>query len=177
MYKDFEDSLKDQMPSGVEAKTNHVIGVADYGSALMVVMDVSGSMGTAAGKRLFIPSSFFEASNKALFVEGKRTTPIELPYPYAREDTVVIHLPPSLAVESAPENAEIPLLQNALYRASFRHMANSLEARRLFLLGNTVYSVSEYGALKDFYQKVNAKDQEQVVLKAAPVPATNGPKH
>ncbi len=172
MRKDFEDALKEELPPGIEVKTNRVLGLTDYASSLMMVMEVSGTMGTTAGKRLFIPSSFFEAGNKALFVEGKRTTPVELHYPYARQDSVTVHLPPSLAVESAPKDAEIPLPQNALYRASFKPSAKTLEFHRLFLLANTLYPVSEYGGLKDFYQKVNAKDQEQAVLRQAGSAAT-----
>jgi hypothetical protein len=167
MRKDFEDLLKEELPPGIEVKTNHVMGLPDYASTLMMVMDVSGSMGTTAGKRLFIPSSFFEASKKALFAEAKRTTPVELDYPYARQDNVTMHLPPTLAVESAPKDAEIPLPQNALYRASFKESASTLEAHRLFLLANTLYSVSEYESLKEFYEKVNSKDQEQAVLRRA----------
>jgi hypothetical protein len=32
------------------------------------------------------------------------------------------------------------------------------------VVGNVIYQSSEYPALKDFYQKVNAKDKEPAVL-------------
>ncbi len=166
--KEFEDSLKGELPQGIEVKINHILGLTDYRSALMVVVDVSGPLGTKTGKRIFIPATFFEASNKALFVEGKRTNPVDLEFPYAEQDDVVIRLPKSLVIESAPKNAEMTMPQNVLYRTSFKEDQGQLRVSRLFLLANSLYSVDEYGALKDLIQKVNAKDQEQAILQFAP---------
>jgi hypothetical protein len=79
-----------------------------------------------------------------------------------------------MAVESAPKDAQIPLPENALYQAAFKQQPDTLVAGRLFVLGNVLYRVDEYGKLKDFYQKVNAKDQEQAVLHPAAVAASSG---
>jgi hypothetical protein len=38
-------------------------------------------------------------------------------------------------------------------------------------LGKTVYSKDEYPQLRDFFQKVNAQDQQQLVLDRAPAAA------
>ena len=162
--KEFEKSIQDEVPTGVEVKTNHFLALDEYDKILMAVLDVSGSMGTATSKRVFLPALFFEAGRKPLFVHEKRTTPIDLRYPYATQDSVVIHLPPSLVVESAPKDVEIPLPKNALYQATFKQEAGKLEIKRVFILANSSYLVEEYSGLKDFYQKVNAKDQEQAVL-------------
>ena len=59
----------------------------------MATMVVTGSMGTATSKRVFLPTLFFEAGSKPLFVHEKRTVPVDLGYPYGAQDTVVIHLP------------------------------------------------------------------------------------
>ena len=37
-------------------------------------------------------------------------------------------------------------------------------------VGNVLYKADEYPQLKDFYQKVNAKDKEPAVLQLASVP-------
>ena len=68
-------------------------------------MDATGSMGTATSKRVFLPTLFFEAGSKPLFVHEKRT--VDLEYPIEVQDKVTLHLPKSLAVESAPKDAPI----------------------------------------------------------------------
>jgi hypothetical protein len=172
--KEFEDSVEEQVPAGIVVKTNHFLGLDTMGTALMAVLDVSGSMGTATSKRVFLPTMFFEAGSKPLFVHERRTAPIDLDYPYQMQDTVTIHLPKALAVESAPKDAQIPLPDNALYQATFKQQPDTLVAGRLFVLGNVLYRVEEYGKVKDFYQKVNAKDQEQAVLRPAAAAASTG---
>ncbi len=172
--KEFEDSVGEQVPAGIVVKTNHFLGLDTTGTAFMAILDVSGSMGTATSKRVFLPTMFFEAGSKPLFVHEKRTAPIDLDYPYQMQDTVTIHLPKTMAVESAPKDAQIPLPDNAIYQASFKQQPDGLVAGRLFVLANVLYRVDEYGKLKDFYQKVNAKDQEQAVLHPAAVAGNSG---
>ncbi len=113
--KEFEDALQPQMPAGVQVKTNHFLGLTDFSTVLLVVVDVSGSMGTATGKRIFLPSDIFEANAKPLFVHEKRQSPIDLEYPSDYTDNVQIHLPATLTIESVPHDANIPLEQLALY--------------------------------------------------------------
>jgi hypothetical protein len=176
--REFENSVQRDVPPGVEVKTHHFLSLAEYDKALMAVLDVSGSMGTATSKRVFLPATFFEAGSKPVFVHDKRTLPVDLDYSYAVRDTVVVHLPPSFALESVPKDADIPLPKNAVYQATFKQSEGKLEATRLFVLANSLYTAAEYPALKEFYQKVNAKDQEQAILEAAPAqpdrPQTNG---
>ena len=54
-----------------------------------------------------------------------------------------------------------------------------MQSQRLLVVGNVVYKADEYPALKDFYQKVNAKDKEPALLQfsqpaAAPPPTGSG---
>ena len=114
----------------------------------MAVLDVSGSMGTATSKRVFLPATFFEAGSKPVFVHDKRTLPVDLDYSYAVRDTVVVHLPPSFALESVPKDADIPLPKNA----TFKQSEGKLEATRLFVLANSLYTAAEYPALTVHHQ-------------------------
>lgn len=172
--KEFEEGLQSEVPAGIEVKTDHVLSLAEYDKVLMAVLNVSGSMGTATSKRVFMPTMFFEAGSKPLFVHEKRTVPVDLDYPYQMQDTVTIHLPKAFAVESTPKDAQIPLPKNALYQAAFKQQPDTLKASRLFILANPLFTVDEYASLKDFFQKVNAKDQEQAVLQPAASAAPSG---
>jgi hypothetical protein len=164
LNREFENSVQRQMPPGIEVKTDHFVGLTDWDKTLMGVLSISGSMGTATAKRVFLPATFFAAASHPLFALDKRTMPIDLDYPYMLQDSVTIKLPPELAIESLPKDTEFRYAQNAYYQAKFSREPATVNSVRIFALGNVVYEAGEYPELKDFYQKVNAKDKEPAVL-------------
>jgi hypothetical protein len=165
--QEIENLLQQTLPPGVRAKANHIIGLKDWKTVLMVQLDVSGALGTATAKRVLFPAALFEAQGKALFVHEKREAPIDLHYSYAAQDTVTIELPKTLAVESVPKDAKLSLAQGAVYTVTYTVKDNVFSQKRLMVLANPLYMATEYGQLKDFYQKVNTQDQEQAILKLA----------
>ena len=50
-----------------------------------------------------------------------------------------------------------------------------IKTQRILVIGNVLYKAEEYPQLKDFYQKVNAKDKEPAVLQFATVPLAAAP--
>ncbi len=164
LKEQFQETVQQEMPPGIEVKTDHFLGLTDWDKNLQGVLNVSGSMGTATAKRVFLPATFFEATGHPLFALDKRTMPIDLNYPFAMQDTVSIKLPPAFDIESLPKDAEVTFPQNAYYRAKFTREGGMVKSLRVIVLGNVVYKADEYPALKDFYQKVNAKDKEPAVL-------------
>jgi hypothetical protein len=162
--KDFEEELQQSMPAGVVVKTNHFLGLTDYDHTLMAQVDVSGSMGTATGKRVFLPGNFFEANAKPLFVQEKRETPVDLHFPYLVKDQVILTLPAEFKIESTPKNIELPLPKCADYVANYKGTDTSYSYARLLIVANILYHPNEYPQLKDFYAKTNAQDQQQTVL-------------
>jgi hypothetical protein len=171
--KRFEEELQQRMPAGVVVKTNHFVGFTDYDHVLMAVVDVSGGIGTATGKRVFLPGTFFEASEKPLFVHATRENPVDLRFPYLEQDQVTLNLPQGYAVESVPKDIEIPLPKFADYVAKYKSTATQYSYGRLMVVANILYSKDEYPQLKDFYAKSNAQDQQQAVLHVADA-ATKG---
>jgi Domain of Unknown Function with PDB structure (DUF3857) len=164
LKREFENTVQRQMPPGIEVKTAYFIGLTDWDKTLQGVLNVSGSMGTATAKRVFLPATLFAAASHPLFALDKRTMPIDLDYPYMLQDTVTINLPPGVGIESLPKDTEFTFAHNAYYQAKFSRAAASVKSARIFALGNAVYSSEEYPELKDFYQKVNGKDKEPAVL-------------
>jgi Domain of Unknown Function with PDB structure (DUF3857) len=164
LKEQFQDTLQQEMPAGIEVKTDHFLGLTDWKTNLQGILNVTGSMGTATAKRVFLPATFFEATSHPLFALDKRTMPIDLNYPYAMQDTVSIKLPPAFDIESLPKDSEVTFPQNAYYRAKFTREAGVVKSLRVIVVGNVIYKAEEYPALKDFYQKVNAKDKEPAVL-------------
>jgi hypothetical protein len=160
----FTASVQREMPAGIQVETQHFLGLTDWRTNFMGVLNVTGSMGTSTAKRVFLPASFFAASSQPLFVVAKRTEPVDLQYPYEMQDIVSIKLPQGFDIESLPKDADIAYPQNALYKAKFTREANTLKSERLMAVGNVVYKAEEYPQLKDFFQKANAKDKEQAVV-------------
>jgi hypothetical protein len=165
--KDFQEELQKEMPAGVVVKTNHFIGPTDYGNALMAIVDVSGSMSTSTGRRVFLPGSFFEANTKPLFAHAKRENPIDLHFPYMVRDLVSIALPAGFEVESVPKDAEIPLTGFADFVAKYKGTDTHYVYSRLMAVANILYQAKEYPQIKNFFAKANAQDQQQTVLHAA----------
>jgi hypothetical protein len=164
----FEDSIREDVPPGVEIKFDHFLGLDDFQSLLMAILNVRGSMGTATQKRLMLPTSFFQFGSKPVFVDQKRQAPIDLYYPYQTSDQVVIDLPEDLHVESMPKDEKIMFPQNGVMQVAVKVDANKLTYSRVFALANVFFDPKEYEAVRGFYEKVAAKDQEETILQLAP---------
>jgi hypothetical protein len=136
-------------------------------------------MGAATGKRIFLPAVLFEAGSKPRFASSKRENPIDLHYPYTVHDQVTVHLPTDMTVESVPKEATVPFAPHGDYVAKYAAKDNTFAYGRLMRVASPFYKAQEYQDLRGFYQKTNADDQEQVVLKmgttaAAATPASSG---
>jgi hypothetical protein len=168
--KQFIEDLDGDLPEGVTAIFDHFVGLDDYESKLMAIVNLSGSIGTPTGKRMILPGLFFETRAKHPFVaQDKRTTPIDVHFPRLESDDVVFHLPPGYTVESAPHTADVTWPGNALLRINSAAKEDQLEVGRLFARNFTLLGPEDYNNLHDFYLKLAAADQQQIVLaRAAP---------
>ncbi|MGB6870607.1 MAG: DUF3857 domain-containing protein [Acidobacteriaceae bacterium] len=170
--REFEDELQERVPDGVVVKTNHFLSLTDYNSQFMAVMDVSGSMGTVTGKRVFVPGAFFEARVKPPFAETKRENPVDLHYPYVARDEGSLTVAPGLTMESVPTNGKVPLKTLAFFQEVYGAKGSEYQQVREMALGTPLYKAEEYADLRDFFQKANAQDEELLVLKREPVATT-----
>jgi hypothetical protein len=171
--KEFEAELQEQVPAGVKVSMNHFISLTDPTAVLMAVVDVSGNLGTATGKRVFLPAAFFESNIKMPFTGEKRESTVDLHYPFVSADTVTITLPAGFTVQSVPQNADIPYPQSAEFKAKYTATGGTFEEDRVEAMGRAVYKTTDYPQLRDFYGKMNAQDQQQVVLEKQAVTAAN----
>lgn len=170
--KEFEEQLQRSMPPGVQVKTNHFVGLTEYSTPLMAIVNVSGTLGTTTDKHAFLPAVFFEAGNAPLFAQTQRENPIDMHFPYTVHDQFQLRLPANITIESVPKEGDVPFAPNADYIAKFVSQGSSTFAYgRLLRVASFIYTASEYPALRSFFQKVSADDQEQVVLKMEPVAA------
>ncbi|HTW44760.1 MAG TPA: DUF3857 domain-containing protein [Acidobacteriaceae bacterium] len=169
LKKAFEDGLQRSMPPGVSVKTNHFIGLTDPDHPLMAIVNVSGVLGTQTGKHVFLPGVFFEAGNAPIFAETHRVEPVDMNYPYSLKDQFQVTLPPNMALDSLPQGGDVPFLPNADYVVKFVSKGNVFAYGRLLRLADPFYKPADYPALRTFFQKVSADDQQQVALKEVPM--------
>jgi len=163
--KEFLAQLNGEVPEGVEADFDHFIGLDDPEKDLMAVVTLSGKFGAPTGKRLILPGVFFETRSKHPFVaEQKRAMPVDLHYPALMIETVIYRMPPDFSVESLPKTDNLNWQgAGALQIGSSSH-DNVIEVNRTFARNFTYVAPRAYDTLHDFYGKIAAADQQQIVL-------------
>lgn len=166
--KQFNEWVHAMLPEGVQGDFGHFLGLDDYESNLIAAVNVSGTLGTATAKRMFLPGQFFEANARHPFVsEQKRAMPVDLHYAHAESDEVVYRLPAGLAVQSAPPAQTIQWPAHALLKTSSSTDARKATVTRVLAMASTLLAPADYAGLHDFYQKVATTDQQQIVLTRA----------
>jgi hypothetical protein len=176
LERQLRTNVEDLLPHGMEVKVGTIEKLANYEEPLSVNFDVKGPIGAPTGKRLLIPGDIFVSNEKASFPHEKRDIPVYFDYSNMVQDAVRVNLPASIKVESLPAAEKQQLQQFALYNLTAESAPNSVTVRRNLVLGEFVFMSKEYPELRAFYNKLETKDQENVVLTASPVPATAAAK-
>lgn len=172
LKKEYDDSLDEIIPDGVEAHLNHFLGLDTPDSILMAVVSVKGTLGTATSKRLLLPGAFFESRQKAPFVsEEKRLEPADMHYAERVNEQTVYELPEGIAVEATPKDTQVPWQGHAVYGLKTIPATGKVTVNRQIVRAFGEAKPQEYQDLRGFYQKVAASDQQQLVLSTVPQPS------
>jgi hypothetical protein len=164
-----ENAIAAQVPNGIQAHVERVSGLDDPSKQLVAVVPVTGSLAGHAGKHLVLPRLFFESKATNPYpADDARTLPVDMRYPAQEQEQITYVLPSSYALEGAPQDASIKWEENAAYQLRSKVAAGSITTARVLARGFTLIDAKEYGALRDFYQKVVESDRQQIVLSEAP---------
>jgi hypothetical protein len=79
-------------------------------------------------------------------------------------DEVAYHLPSGFSVESMPQTASAAWPDHALVKIAAKPTQDGVIVERNLVYNFTILDPKEYPNLHDFYQKVAAADQQQLVL-------------
>lgn len=165
LKRSFDEWLRTQVPSGVEAHLTHFAKLDDSSVDLGAFATVAGVPGTATSKRMLLPASFFAHSEDQGFIaQPDRQSPVDMHYAAVYKDGVLLHLPAGITIESAPPTTAVPWTGYAMYQIKSTPIGNDLTVTRTLARAFTVLQPDEYSPMRDFYQKVNAADQQQIVL-------------
>lgn len=163
--KQFNDWMKESLPDGVQADFDHFLALDRYESNLLGTVRVSGTLGTATGKRFFLPGLFFQSKEKHPFVaQEKRDIPVDVQYPRSAEDEVTYRLPAGYHVESSPMATKFSWPDHAIFNVVSKDDGDKVTVVRNFAYNYTILDPKQYGNLHDFYQKIATADQQQLVL-------------
>ncbi len=165
--REMRSSLERTLPKSLEIEIASVKGLPEYEQPLAVSYQVKGSLGTATGKRVLLPTDVFLADEKATFPHEKRETAVYFEYPHVVQDAVRINFPNTFAVEAVPSAAKLSIPDTASYTMSTAAASTSVTTRRDFAFGTIIIPLKEYGGLRSFYSQMESKDQESIVLKSA----------
>ncbi len=163
--------LEEMLPGGMDVRVTKVDNLNDADKPLTIIYEVKGSIGSPTGRRLLIVSNLFEINSKPKFHESKRELAVDMHYPSIVQDAVRLKLPPSLEIESLPVVGEAKIVGTAEYTTSTKKAPTSVTLYRNLTIGKTIFLPSDYADLRTFFGKLEAKDQEALVLTRAAQPA------
>jgi len=163
--KQINESLHNLLPQGITGDVDKIQGLETGEGYLSISAKVSGQIGSATGKRLMLPGFFFSTGARTHFVsEEKRVAAVDLHYADQVIDDAVYHLPAGFTVESAPTPAQLPWEGQAALVVKTIPGAGTIDIRHTFARFFVLLDPKEYPALRDYYQKIAASDQQQLVL-------------
>jgi hypothetical protein len=167
--KQFNDSVQNDLPEGVQADFDRFSALENYDVSLVGVVKVTGNIGTSTGKHFFLPGLFFEARAKHPFVaQDTRSTPIDVHYAKMETDNVTYHTPAGFNIENVPHAADAAWPEHAVLKIAADASGDQVSITRTLAYNFVMLDHKEYPTLHDFYQKVAAADQQQLVLTRAP---------
>jgi transglutaminase-like putative cysteine protease len=162
--------MQDSLPTGTQVEVLSIDNLTDYDQPVRVKFHIEGPIATSAGKRLLIPADIFESNEKPLFPNPKRETPIDFLYTSFDAHAVRYTLPQTLKVETAPEGQTYPLPATAVFTFRTAQTPNTITTYRNLACAKSYVLAKDYADLRAFYQKLEAKDQETIVLTHATAP-------
>ncbi len=164
--KNLEDELTNWLPNGASVKMTSAEGWQGTNEPLMAHFSVEvTSYASAAGKRLLLPSNLFQPKQKNAFKSAERKFPIYFPYAFAEVDTINIKVPAGHSLEGAPPQQQAGL-PYAIYNNTSEFDGTQLVTKRELRVNGIWFPQKDYAQLKDFFNKVQAGDEQQAVLRA-----------
>lgn len=165
----FDSSLQATMPQGIDGHIDHFINLDNPDLNLIAVINAKGSLGSMLSKRMLLPAFFFEVrGHKPFLDQSQRQTPVDMHYGEQIIDQVIYQFPSSLSVEAAPKETSIAWADQAGLRTKVIQDAGAVTIARSSVRSFTLLGPERYQDLRNFYQKVDANDQQQLVLAITP---------
>jgi len=163
--KDLENELKSWLPGGAGVKLVNVQGWESPNEPLVARFSVEmPGFASSVGKRMLLPSLLFQPQAKDAFKHAERKYPVYFPYAFSERDRVEIKLPAGYTPESVPPKQDVAL-KYARYQSVSVTDGKHLVSERALGFNAIFVQTEAYKELKDFMSKIQAGDEQQVVLR------------
>jgi hypothetical protein len=166
--KELEDELKAILPSGASVQLDKATGWEEPDAQLKAnfIIEIP-SYASNTGKRMLVPTNMFQTRSRQPFVHGDRKHPVYFNYPYYEMDDTEITFPPAFHMESLADEGTPVKTEYSLYKVKHSIAGNKVTISRDFAMAGIGFQQKDYPELRKFYNDVNARDSEQLVLSAA----------
>jgi len=163
--KDLMDGIKEALPANATFEITSISGWDDASKPLHVVgqLKIPG-YATQAGHRTLVPATIFHSLESGYFAHEKRVNPVYFRYPYTLNDSVTLHLPDGLKIESLPAEAKASPGGGFKFDLKAAQSANALTVDRQLVVGGILYGTDSYPALRSFFNSVKSNDDTQIIL-------------
>jgi hypothetical protein len=165
--KMLEDEVRSWLPGNSDVELVGTPNWDDTEPHLATEFKISSPLGIAAGKRLLVPVHIFQVNEKPVFSSSARVNPIYFWYLTRQLDEVHVTIPASLEVESLPNNDSIKLDYAIYSNTQKQESPTSIMARRDLIMGGLAFPPTMYKEIRDFYDKVKAGDDQQMIVKGS----------
>lgn len=172
--KSLEDEIEASLPSGSSAKLISSENWDDNSKPLIANFHVEvPAYASLAGKRLLMPAFLFQTKQMDAFKHADRKYPVYFAYAFEEADRVSVKLPAGYSVEDVPPK-QIASLSYAGYQNLVQFDGTQLVSQRLLQVNGIYFALDHYSAVKDFFNKVQAGDEEQTILREGTTSAQKG---
>lgn len=163
--KQLEDEFKNWLTAGAIVKLTDVQGWESSEEPLTAhfTIEIPG-YASSAGKRLLVPSYLFQVKQKEAFTHPDRKYPVYFPYAFIERDVVTIQFPSGYSLEGTPPVQHVSL-PYAEYANTGKIDGNQLITQRELWLNGIFFPQANYAEVRDFFNKVQAGDEQQAVLR------------
>ena len=162
------EMLARELPAGIEGKIDHFSGLDNLNQQLVAVVPISGSVATHTANRVVLPRLFFQSKSVNPFPAiATRVLPVDMHYAAQEQEQITYTFPSGYTLEATPQDTKLAFADDAVYQLRSKVTADSITSARILARGFTLLGPKEYEPLRDFYQKVVAADQQQIVLTTA----------
>ena len=163
--KDLETEVKSWLPSTAIVKLKDVQGWQGTDDPLTAQFSILiPGYASAAGKRLLLPPYLFQAKQKDAFKHADRKYPVYFPYCFSEKDVISIKTPAGYSIEGGPQTQQTKL-GYAAYQNVGQFSNGQLVTQRNLYFNGIYIDLDHYPEVKDFFNKVQAGDEQQAVLR------------
>jgi hypothetical protein len=163
--EDFFKGIEKEFGSDVKITNSHIDSLKDYDEPIRIKYEVS--MNSEKEDILYINPMFGEGYKKNPFKSAERFYPVEMPY--AMDETFILNLqvPADYTVDELPKQvlAKFDEEGKSFFEYRLQHAGNMINLRSRIKMDRTYFEPDEYEGLREFFNLIVKKHNEQIVFK------------